>query len=156
MILIPLRDIIRAFRIPGLLLLTCLSVVRAQDDAGDAAPDDGGDMLAYVSDAGSLMLYDPRARTEVTLVDKVERIVISDDRRVAFTHPDPVDTDIYIFDLATPDLRPVGLSLDQAFHHYPGHGVRMVGRWRLFLTRTATTNRFSCGMARQLLASRCT
>jgi WD40 repeat protein len=79
----------------------------AQDTVIDNA-DDNRDMLAYVSDEGRLILYDPHDRTEKTLLEDVQDFTMSQDGHIAFTRPN--DPDMYIVDLPTPEIAPIIIS----------------------------------------------
>ncbi len=98
-----------------LILSAFLSSVSAQDEL----PADRTDMLAYVSNENRLMLYDPRERTETTVLENVSTFKLGQDGRVAFTKLDENDTDLYVFDPATPDLAPINISQNPAANHYP-------------------------------------
>jgi dipeptidyl aminopeptidase/acylaminoacyl peptidase len=83
------------------------------------AETDRDDMLAYVSDEGQLMVYDPRERTTTKLLDNVSNFVLSRDGRVVFTKLDEDDPDLYLFDPANPALAPINITQDRAAKHYP-------------------------------------
>ncbi len=115
-----LRNITRVGRLTillpiGIMLMSSLflSTISAQDEV------DNPDMLAYVSEEGHLMLYDPRDRTETKLLENVDTFLLARDGRVAFTRPDENDTDLYVFDPSTPDLDPINISQNPAVGHYP-------------------------------------
>ena len=106
----------------GILLILFISLfsIDAQDEPQFAAPNaDGSDKLAYVSNEGYLMLYDPRERTETMLLDHVQTFVLARDGRVAFTRPDETDNDLYVFDPSTPALPPINISPNTATSDYP-------------------------------------
>jgi WD40 repeat protein len=122
------RNNIRAGRLANLLpigilliLSVFLSSIGAQDEPEYAADDSGNnrDMLAYVSNEGHLMLYDPHDRTETKLLDNVSSFVLGRDGRVAFTRQDENDPDFYVFDPSTPDLAPINISQNPATNNYP-------------------------------------
>jgi hypothetical protein len=77
------------------------------------------DRLAYVSDAGQLMLYNPDDRTQKILLDKVRKFAIARDDRVAFTRLEENDSALYVFDPSTPTLAPINVSLNSAAHNDP-------------------------------------
>lgn len=120
----PLRNIIRAGRLTillpiGIMLISSvfLSSISAQDEVESHA--DSSDMLAYVNDEDQLMLYDPRERTEIKLLENVSSFKLGRDGRVAFTRPDENDPDLYVFDPANPALEPVSISHNPAANNYP-------------------------------------
>lgn len=105
----------RVTRVRGLtfLLVGAITVIlsvflpnaRAQDESLNTA--EGHDMLAYVSNDGQLMLYNPRDRTETALLDDVRTFKLGSDGRVAFTKLDENDTGLYIFGPSNDTLTPV-------------------------------------------------
>jgi WD40 repeat protein len=120
----PLRNITRAGRFTillpiGIMLISSLflSSTSAQDEPENNA--DSRDMLAYVSDDGHLMLYDPRDRTEITLLDNIQGFELGRDGRVAFTRPDENDPDLYVFDPSTPNVAPINITQNPAAVNYP-------------------------------------
>jgi WD40 repeat protein len=125
---LPLRNIIGAGRLIILLfaatalnLSAFLSSTSAHDELEYAVndADSSRDMLAYVSDDGYLMLYDPHNRTETTLLDNVQDFVLGRDGRVAFTKQDENDPDLYVFDPSTPAHTLINISENPAGNNYP-------------------------------------
>jgi WD40 repeat protein len=104
----------------GITLLSSLFISRisTQDEPEiEANSADNPDMLAYVSADDHLMLYDPRDRTETTLLENVRNFVLSREGRVAFTRLD--DTELYVFDPSTPALDPINISQNPDELVYP-------------------------------------
>lgn len=77
------------------------------------------EMLAYVSEANELILYDPRDRTETTLLENVGDFVLSQTGRVAFTTTDMNDNSLYVFDPASPDVDPIAIRSNPIAGHIP-------------------------------------
>jgi WD40-like Beta Propeller Repeat len=80
---------------------------------------DRPDMLAYVSDDNHLILYNPRDRTETTVLNNVNNFLIGRDGRIAFTKLDEDDSDIYVFDPSTPAIAPHNISQNPTASNYP-------------------------------------
>jgi WD40 repeat protein len=103
------------FAIVGLLLIFAARV-GAQTQPENI---DHPDMLAYVSNEDQLMLYNPRDRTETKLLNNVGTFLMGRDGRVAFIKTDETDTDLYVFDPATPHLVPINISQNPTERNYP-------------------------------------
>lgn len=87
--------------------------INAQDE-----PDAGGnDMLAYVSQEGHLMLYNPQTRTETLLFENVRHFLLSPNGYLAFSKSDETDNNLYFSDLSTPSIAPIIISQNA----YPVH-----------------------------------
>lgn len=71
---------------------------------------DGHDMLGYLSDTASLVLYDPRTRTETTLLENIRTFRLSRDGRVAFVNVEPDDRSIYVIDPSLPNSPPINIT----------------------------------------------
>jgi hypothetical protein len=116
----PLKNLIRFGKLRiflpiGIMLISSLSLssIGAQDEV------DNSDMLAYVSDEGDLILYDPRDRTGITLLDNIRGFELGRDGRVAFIRPDENDPDLYVFDPSTPALPPINITQNPDVKHFP-------------------------------------
>jgi WD40 repeat protein len=106
----------------GITLLSSLFISRisTQDEPEiEANNADNPDMLAYVSADDHLMLYDPRDRTETTLLENVRNFVLGRDGRVAFTRIDENNRGLYVFDPSTPALDPINISQNPDEPVYP-------------------------------------
>jgi hypothetical protein len=123
-----LRNIIRAGRLAILLpvgivlmLFAFLSTINAQNQVeyGMKDADNSRDKLAYVSNDGHLMLYDPHDHSETTLLDNVQSFVIGRDGRIAFTKQDENNPDLYVFDPSTPTVAPINISQKPSTNTYP-------------------------------------
>jgi len=91
-----------------LVLLSVLASPTIAIDSLTSAPFttlDGHDMLGYLSDTASLVLYDPRTRTETTLLENIRTFRLSRDGRVAFVNVEPDDRSIYVIDPSLPNSR---------------------------------------------------
>ncbi|MBC7870192.1 MAG: WD40 repeat domain-containing protein, partial [Chitinophagaceae bacterium] len=122
-----LKNIIRAGRLTillavgiALILSAFLFSIAAQDEPDNAVNNAiNSDRLAYVSDEGHLILYDPNDRTKTTLLENVRNFALSRDGRITFTKLDETDTDLYVFDPSTPALSPINISHNPAANTYP-------------------------------------
>lgn len=103
-----------------LILSLILFSVSAQNEPKTAVTHgDSRDKLAYVSDEGHLMLYDPHGRTETMLLEGVQDFVLGQDGRIAFTRPNENDNGLYVFDPSTSALAPINISQNSAENNAP-------------------------------------
>lgn len=82
-------------------------------------PDRSLDTLAYVSQNNQLILYDPRDRTEVMLLDNIRDFLLSRDGQVAFIPRSEDETDLYVFDPSTPALAPRNITQTPHAQEFP-------------------------------------
>lgn len=82
--------------------------INAQDEPDVDAV--GNDMLAYVSQDGHLMLYNPQTRTETLLFENVHHFLLSPNGYLAFIKDDETDNNLYFSDLSTPSIAPIIIS----------------------------------------------
>ena len=97
----------------SLILGTISPDANAQDD------DFNTDKLAYVSNEGHLMLYDPSTHIETLLIEDVSGFIIGESGRVAFSRQNNNKLDIYVFDSSTLDLISISITNDPSLYVNP-------------------------------------